>query len=762
MSQPWNLGEVFVLRHAGFPFDWMETLGLPDEVEAAADAVLAAETRLLSELRRVAGDKSALRAETGLREGRPVPMPPQADAAFSQAHTRWEEAHAAFGQAHAQALSGLRNQLRTYAAHPRVQEAVFLSAPNMFQNVWTRYLAGSGDAANADARRMERQAYTYLQRFCAKNETTSFFGPMGYGELEDDIEGFEVRATPVSEQGRRTFHAYWVVQEFAKLIARDKVLRLQLPLRLNPFFECSATEARCEALGLNVVLTAATAPLVRALSAGPKSFEALASELGKTAQALELDSVPLLKATLVLRALPYLADDFEAFGHLTHALRELPASAARDGWLSRLERLESFRVAFEQGDLQTRQKVLPEWEKAFTELTGQPARRGEGQMYMDRYVFYEEAASPFRLRFGQRFARQLQEKLGAGLELSAAYGDRVQHAYRAEVSQKLGLKPGQQVDFLRYAMALRPDTVTGSQFSPVPPLEVPEGASLDAAVAGHAAPGPRYSLPDVCLHASSPEAATGGQVEVLLARVHHHLLLWSWLFAFYPDKPRVSGMARRWLDTQQGGELVSLAIGRRNKGFYRFAGREIAYTPADLVALEGQTLPASRLQVEQTPQGPVLKSAEGQPLQLYLPLADFSTYPPFAALAHPLVLHAPIATEGSSHTPRLHVGGAVYQRERWELKLPQLKKLHGPALYLEARRQWRAHQLPRFVFARTPKERKPCLIDGRSPFALELLRHLLSDDGSVRFEEMYPAPDGLWLKDEHGRYTCELRMMATR
>ncbi len=28
MSETWTLGEVFALRHAGFPFDWLESLGL--------------------------------------------------------------------------------------------------------------------------------------------------------------------------------------------------------------------------------------------------------------------------------------------------------------------------------------------------------------------------------------------------------------------------------------------------------------------------------------------------------------------------------------------------------------------------------------------------------------------------------------------------------------------------------------------------------------------------------------------------------------
>jgi hypothetical protein len=88
-----------------------------------------------------------------------------------------------------------------------------------------------------------------------------------------------------------------------------------------------------------------------------------------------------------------------------------------------------------------------------------------------------------------------------------------------------------------------------------------------------------------------------------------------------------------------------------------------------------------------------------------------------ASLGHPLVLHAPIRCEGA-HRPRLSVGEAVYQRERWELPAAELKGLAGVDLLLAVERHRRAGGWPRFVFTRVVGERKPYLIDTRSPFAL--------------------------------------------
>jgi hypothetical protein len=379
-------------------------------------------------------------------------------------------------------------------------------------------------------------------------------------------------------------------------------------------------------------------------------------------------------------------------------------------------------------------------------------------MYTDRLVIYEEAASPFQLRFGEEYARQLAEALSPGLELSAAFGERVQRGYADEIRNKLG--EGQQLDFLAYAAKLRPDEVSGSQFSPVEPVRIPAAEGHEASVPADllgTTTGGRFCLPDVCL-GSRPD----GTFDVLLARNHHHLLVWNWLCAFHPDRQRMEQVARRWLEREpSAAPLVALALTRRNKGFYCFPGPKVAYTTAEALDLGHGGLSAANLTVTVGPQGPELRDRDGRQRLLYLAMADFSTYPPFASLAHPLVLHAPLRT-GTSHVPRLRVGPAAYQRERWEAELSRLGKLAGLELFLAVQREARARGWPRFLFGRVAQERKPFLLDTASPFSHELLRHLVRDSGSIRFEEMLPGPDGLFLKDARGRYTFELRMQFER
>ncbi|HZI03980.1 MAG TPA: lantibiotic dehydratase, partial [Archangium sp.] len=715
------------------------------------------ERALVEAVRTAAGEDAARTAREALEKGKEPLLKPKYGPGCAEALERYRSHRAALSVRYAEERQVLRKRLRERAAEPAIQEAVFFSNPAMYENVWSRYLEGEQRPDNSDARRVERQVYTYLQRFCAKNETTSFFGPISYGECDGE-DGEDVKVVPSGSTRRRTFLTFWAVTELARAVAREREVRRHLPLRLNPLFKVEAGRASCEPLKLEVALSPEAERLLGVLPGAP-TLGAASGALGQPVETVERLVVPLMKSALVLLGLPFVANDFGTFTSLREAVAALPASEARERWLSRLDELERLRGEFEGAGLARRRELLGTLETRFTEYTGKPARRGEGQVYSDRLILYEEASSPFRLKLGRRFSEEMAAKLSGALGLSAAYGDRVQRSYREQVRDALGPEE-RPLDFLEYAVRLRPDQVAGSRFAPVPPILLDEDLSrartLPEDFLGTSQPGGRYALPDVCL------AATGNGFEVMCARVHHHLMLWSWLSAFYPDRARYQSVAGQWLEREPAARgLVGLAIRRRNKGFYVYPGRKLMYSVSDVLDVEQGALKPHDVKVLPTGEGPVLVDGEGQRLSLYMPLDDFNTYAPFAALAHPQVLHAKLRTQGR-HLPRLHVGGAVYQRERWELPTTLFSQVSGMDLLLAVERERRASGWPRFVFMRSTVERKPYLIDTASPFALELLLYLSRGAEQLSVEEMYPAPEQLWLKDERGRYTCEMRMQAVR
>ncbi|HEX5747975.1 MAG TPA: lantibiotic dehydratase [Archangium sp.] len=757
MSERWTLGEVFVLRHAGFPFDWLEGLGFSEGLRSEVAALLEDERALVEAVRTAAGEDAARTAREALEKGKEPALKAKYGPECVQALERYRAHRVALSARYTAERLQLRRRLRERAAEPAIQEAVFFSNPAMYENVWSRYLEGEQRPDNSDARRVERQVYTYLQRFCAKNETTSFFGPISYGECGG--EGAEdVRVVPSGSTRRRTFLTFWAVTELARAVAREPEVRRHLPLRLNPLFKVEPGRASCEPLTLEVQLSPEAERLLEVLPGAP-TLGTASNALGQPVEAVQRLVLPLMKSALVLLGLPFVANDFGTFSSLREAVAALPGSEARERWLSRLDELERLRGEFEGAGLARRRELLQTLETRFTEYTGKPARRGEGQVYSDRLILYEEASSPFRLKLGRRFSQEMAAKLSGALELSAAYGDSVQRSYREQVRDALGPEE-RPLDFLEYAVRLRPDQVAGSRFAPVPPILLDEDLSrsrtLPEDFLGTSQPGGRYSLPDVCL------AATDQGFEVMCARVHHHLMLWSWLSAFYPDRARYESVAGQWLEREPAAKgLVGLAIRRRNKGFYVYPGRKLMYSVSDVLDVEQGALKPHDVKVLPTREGPVLMDGEGKRLSLYMPLDDFNTYAPFAALAHPQVLHAKLRTRGR-HLPRLHVGGAVYQRERWELPTTLFSQVSGMDLLLAVERERRASGWPRFVFMRSTVERKPYLIDTASPFALELLLYLSRGAEQLSVEEMYPAPEQLWLKDERGRYTCEMRMQAVR
>ncbi|MGA9524680.1 MAG: lantibiotic dehydratase, partial [Myxococcaceae bacterium] len=577
MERTWKLGRIFVVRHAGFPFDWLEQLGVSGDVRGTLDRVLEIERKVLEDVETRRSAPQRAQAADAFRRGR---FPKHLTAVAEQ---DWTSAREALQSAWAQDRTRLRAELRTRAADPRVQEAIFLSNPAMFENVWSRYLRAEPERDNSDTRRVERQVYTYLQRLCGKNETTSFFGPMAYGELTDDPD-YELEIDRADAIRRRTFFTYWAVTELGRAIGREKALRPHLPVRVNPLFELSAEAARCEPLGLSLPLKPEQYALIEAVRTEGTLARA-ARKAGLDEELAETLIVPLLKTTMLLRGLSVASDDLEGFTTLRRATESLPACDARERWVERLSGLEALRAEFEAGALERRRALLPQLEAAFTEYTSVPARRGEGQIYSDRLILYEEARSRFSIRIGALLAKEMEERLSGALELSAAYGEKVQGAYKRQIADTLGPQE-QPLDFLSYAVRTRPKEVGGSRYSPVPPIELePQAGStvdLPADALGTSSDGGRYALPDVCL--GGPPAGEGrrGEYGVLLSRVHHHLLVYSWLATHYEDRARFEAVSRRWLEgepTARG--LVGLSVRRRNKGFYSYPGRRLAYSISD-------------------------------------------------------------------------------------------------------------------------------------------------------------------------------------
>jgi hypothetical protein len=71
----------------------------------------------------------------------------------------------------------------------------------------------------------------------------------------------------------------------------------------------------------------------------------------------------------------------------------------------------------------------------------------------------------------------------------------------------------------------------------------------------------------------------------------------------------------------------------------------------------------------------------------------------------------------------------------------------------------RQNQMPRWLFIKAARERKPVFLDFFNPFLCEEFIRKLRTNDQVYAEEMYPTPDHIWLRHETGRYLCEFRFL---
>ena len=111
-------------------------------------------------------------------------------------------------------------------------------------------------------------------------------------------------------------------------------------------------------------------------------------------------------------------------------------------------------------------------------------------------------------------------------------------------------------------------------------------------------------------------------------------------------------------------------------------------------------------------------------------------------------------------------------REGWRLRADEVDFVQSadPAdCYVRVRAWAQALGMPRFLFYRTLKEKKPCYLDLASPLYVELfvkdVRRTVNNEDTqgfiVSLSEMIPDPDHAWLTDAQGNhYTSEIRIAA--
>src|SRR5229473_770859 len=106
--------------------------------------------------------------------------------------------------------------LRAVARDPLFRTAVTWQNRAAMRNAVAK-IAGGSPAPGSRQRQREEVIASYWQRYCAKNDTIGFFGPLAWGRLADDGPAIQARCGPLVREGSVHFEA-WGVQALAEAL----------------------------------------------------------------------------------------------------------------------------------------------------------------------------------------------------------------------------------------------------------------------------------------------------------------------------------------------------------------------------------------------------------------------------------------------------------------------------------------------------------------------------------------------------------------
>ncbi|HXM53944.1 MAG TPA: lantibiotic dehydratase [Candidatus Dormibacteraeota bacterium] len=752
----WAMWRWAALRSAGFPVDGVLALAAP-ACAAAADAYL----------------------ESGGA---------QREAAFAR---KFEEA-----VEHGAAAA------RVAAADPMLREALAWQNRRALTNS-VDFLLREPGKRTARHRKNEIVVARYLQRYCAKNDTIGFFGPVGWARVVDDGPLLAVEPGPQVLASRTAYFEGWCIDALGEALAADGSLLPWLAPRRMPYLRVERGALR-PPLGPPIALSPAEAAALQTCDGERTARDVAALLLADPTLGLPDEEAvfavlrKLRDARWIAWTLEVPAEGLHPERSLRRLLERVEDAGRRVTVLGALDELEAARdgVAASAGDAERVDRAMAALEETFVRLTSSAPTRRDGEAYSGRTLLYEDCRRDVEVRLGPQLGETLGPPLSLVLEgarwLSVEAAALCRTELRA-VYDELARTAGPVVPFASFWFRAHPlifdhgellETLSERQWArwesvlTLPPGERRVAFDVDElrprVTAAFDAPrvtwrSVRHHTPDVIITAPSAEDAAAGRYHYVLGEVHPmvNTLRPALFTAQHPAPDDLLAAVERDLpepqmaavfSRQQGGATLRISRGLVSPKDYR-----LVFAPDSCGVSVGRPLQLAALELEATDDSLEVRTRNGA---VRFDILDVLNDILALSLVHSFEMLRP-----AEHTPRVSFGPLVVSRESWTLPREDLAFAGARSdrdRFLEARRWARAHDLPRFVFVRARAGQKPIFVDLESPLSINVLTRALGQptsdedlDHLVRVTEMLPTPDQLWLRDAEGRrYASEIRLVA--
>jgi len=628
-------------------------------------------------------------------------------------------------------------------------------------------------------RQREELVANYWQRYCVKNDTIGFFGPSGWGKLDDCAR---TRFAPGKRMlgGSEVFFEAWAIERLAEAIEEIPGMRQWLMPRRLSFVKLDG-DTLFEAAGRRVVLSPEHAGVLRMCDGTTRTHDiALRAnvDLPVVVQILqELQQRRWIAWSLELPVSPWPERDLRRF---LDGVDDKKARHQAREWLDSLERgRDQVRDSTSSDTLAA---ALTSMDELFERITGAASARKEGRTGAGRTLAYHDSSRDIDFVLGADLvaaARPLTLLSRAARWYCYRLGAEARDALR-DVYKKAVARHGPRVDLATIWFAsLRAlygsieasirqiDQEFTKKWSAIIPL--PADARevschfddlLPLVDDAFAAPGPgwagaRYFSPDVMVSATDVNALDSGDFALVLGEVHMAIITMgtNMFVTQHPDKAELLSC----VNEDFPGPRLLLALPKESPPELTVRTHPALVRDRDiLVEVMHHTVAADRpglvvgrdVEVVET-EGTVLARLPGG--------EEFELLDVFAELLTTMVA-------------RVTIDQLVVARESWRFNAADLDfatEKDEAARFVRTRAWAAALGIPRYAFVKSSSEQKPVYVDFASPIYVNALAKLVRranadvqlPDRTISVVEMLPAHDHLWLADHKGnRYTSELRL----
>ena len=773
------LCQPFVLRMAGFPFPWLAELA-DEDTAGAARALLVDEERQSPRRHRTAEE----------REHR----------------QRLEDR---FRSHYRDALARTRGLVsRRFVADEGLRDMLFALNPGAYPMIahWLDRIPPDPAAWRTKDRVKLDPLTLYLQRACAKNDSTGGAGPFAVGRFDVGVEGIRAEDSPLD---RHSFLARWAADAMLEWLASTpegaavatprrapgvalvgaEADHLQFDYRTKGELAAAVGPRRRHRLGATDLAVLelcdgdrTPAAIRRALAGSGNAEPAVADE------DVERSLARLAEAGLIVRGpeMPYGVQD--PLPLLTR-LADTAGSAALAGLVTRCT--ETLKL-LSDADLPSRRQALADLEDTFVETVGRQPERTKGGFYSDRALTFEESEGRFRgLTIGRELTQRVKRALPLVIDtymlvprarlswegelLADWFATRfptgtasVNDYLRAFADDQEPLRPAfealdREVDALDRQLRDAAADAVANQADPAGAL-----AGFRGFLAARAPTTPVVCDVDLMFAAAPGATGLADPSRLVVGEVHSdeetlsHGMFAPFVEERWPDF--AAEVVRGYHGLLGEDEVVMDACLRHSDKTF---ARRLLDCP-DIEAFDRSPAPVQRrrhladLLVERGSGGlRLVERATGRSVRLVAV--------PFAWLRvdrrNPMTIFGfPKRPTGSlfspspgEHIPEIAFDDVVLSRQCWSVDPAEVRTKHAEDGFLAVQRLRDRLGLPRHVFIGIPEETKPIYVDLDSPLLVRQLSRFATRGSALRLSEMLPGPDELWVSSRGERFTGELR-----